>query len=105
MQYRKSLTPKKKGCIVKSDTAAHTKKRESLLPKKKAHMLEINAAKREKYRKSLLPKKKAHVLAIDATEHIKHRKSLSKQIADQIKRYADTHTTAIDLDQATIEFL
>jgi hypothetical protein len=44
LQYQKSLTPEKKGCIVKSDTAAHTKKRESLSPEKKAHMLEINAA-------------------------------------------------------------
>jgi hypothetical protein len=82
LQYQKSLTLKRKACIAKSNTAAHTKKC-----------------------KSLLPKKKAHVLAIDATEHIKHRKSLSKQIADQIKRYADTLTTAIDLNQAAIEFL
>ncbi len=68
-------------------------------------MLEINAAEQEKYRKSLLPEKKAHVLAIDAAEHKKHRKSLSKQMADRIKRYADTLTTAIDLNKATIEFL
>jgi hypothetical protein len=59
LQYRKSLTPEKKGRIVKSDTAAHTKKCESLSPEKKAHMLEINAAEQEKYCKSLLPEKKS----------------------------------------------
>ncbi len=68
-------------------------------------MLEINAAEQEKYRKSLSPEKKAHVLAIDAAKHKKHCKSFLKQMADPIKRYADTLTTEIDLDQVTIEFL
>jgi hypothetical protein len=88
--------------------------------RKKAHMLEINAAEQEKYRKSLSPEKKAHILEIHAAEQEKYQKSLSppkkallldihaskeKQMADRIKRYADTLTAAIDLDQATIEFL
>jgi hypothetical protein len=71
-------------------------------------VLAINAAEQEKHRQSLSPEQKAHVLAINAAKHIKHRKTLTEEetkIADQIKRYADTLTTAIDLDQATIEFL
>ena len=71
-------------------------------------MFAINAAEHEKHRQSLQPEKKAHVLAINAAEHEKHRKFLTEEetkIADQIKRYADTLTTAIDLNQATIEFL
>ncbi len=75
-------------------------------------MTEIHFAEQEKYRQTSVAREKAHILEINAAEQEKYQKSLSpekkakeKQMADRIKRYADTLTTAIDLDHSTIEFL
>ncbi len=70
LQYRKSLTPKKKGCIVKSNTAAHTKNVnlscprknpicwKSMLPNKKNTANLSRLRKKPICWKSMLPNKK-----------------------------------------------